>query len=620
VTWLLTDDHVPPPDFHLGDEDFLQSLDLAVYRQPGIDALPTDAEAVHEMNEPTTELLRLAETLPRGFGRPLGNYHLLNPRAATIFRIVSSAAKTKATQVTTLSRKDGVWQAEVDVRLHVQQGTVDAVRLLLPPAFRGPLRVVPDEPFQIVDVPGQRGRQLVVRPRETVRDKWRLNVSGPLVFVAGERVAAPHIELLLDEPGVPRGAARPDQFLVLPKQVEQQRVEWELRGVQRQDLPQDAESPPVAQLSVNTYRVLGPRFQAALASVEKIARAPRIRLADVRLRLDETGAGHGVAAFDLEPAGLWKCIVTAPAGVRPLRAAVGSLAVPLLPLEENRWEFSLVSNQLPQRIEILFQAGAGSQRGPVSVPWIEAQSGPLEVLTTLWTVSAPRGTSLSADRSAAPLSPLSQQWLRLDSITSMLNETGADDSADILARWYEPWALDLHEAWREIGRYRLDSAEAAEALAARLQENRKQHQAIAQRLRTRDVLDRVVHATIPARPAARLWRWASPEGASPPLRISVTGAAPQLKVTRRALLSGASTTRVMWTALAACGLGLLVWPRTGPTAAALLARWPWAVALILAVLCYFVLLPWFFFPVLALLSAAAWRVKARLKASTVSGR
>jgi len=609
-TWVLSDSQVPPPHFHLGDDETAQNLDLALFRQPGVDAVPTDAEAIHELSEPTTDLLRLTEGLPRWFGRPVGSFRLVSPTAATIFRVVPAAPKTDATQITTLSRSEGVWQAEVEVRLQVQDGMLDTVRLATAPSLRGPLRVVPETPFQIVEEPGQRRRQLVIRPREAVRDSVRLNITGPLTFVAGERVAAPRVELLLDEPGAEPGAARLAQFLVLPTQVEQQRVEWDLRGVRRQDLPPDGDSPPVASESVNTYRVLSSRFQAALASVEKIERAPRIPLADVRLRLDQGEQAHGVAAFDLEPAGLWKCVLTSPPGIEPLRVAVGSLAVPLQPLEENRWEFNLVSNQLPQRIEILFQGQTGSGGQPLSVPWISAQGGPLEVAQTLWTVDAPRGTSLAMDPAAVPLSSLGQQWLRLDSVTSTLDETSADESADILARWYEPWAFDIQQAWREIGRHRTDSAEAADSLAARLQENRKRQQLIAQRLRTRDVLDRAVHATVPARPAASVWGWSRGEDAPAPLRIASTGAARELSVQRRALLSSDSTVRLLWAALVACGLGLLVWRRTGPATAKVISAWPWVTAILLGVVGYFLLSPGFLLPVLALLAAAAWRAKS----------
>lgn len=629
-SWPLAESRVPSPQFHLEDCR-QQSLDLALYRRPGVDIQPSDQEAVHELDEPTTELLRLSDRVPRWFGRPLGIYRVVNLQAATLFAIRPAVPKTEVTQITTLARKDGVWQAALDYRLQVRDGTVDTIRFLLPASLRGPLTISPEEPFSIVDVPGQRQRQLVIRPREAVRDRLRLNISGALVFAAGQRVAAPLVE--------PIDVARVDQYVVLPKQVEQERVEWELRGLQRQDLPQDGDSPPVATQTVNTYRVMGTRFQAALASVEKIERAPRIRLADVRLALDEAGKGTGVVTFDLEPAGLGQCVLMTPPGVRPVRATIGSLPTALLPLEENAWEMNLISNQLPQRIEILFQGEISSKRGQsLAAPWIAARGGPVEVTQTLWTVYAPRGISLAATPSSdatknAPAqthpltqtltptptsaltqpSALGQQWQRLDSLSAMLGEASADESAEILARWYEPWAFDIQDTWRAIGRSRAASASEAGAVSARLHENRRNHEQIAQRLRTLDVLDRAVHATLPAQPGTVLWRWSRPEGNPTPLRVATAGPLPALRVETRSLLSGELTIRLLLAALLSGSMGVLLWPRFRVH----VAHWAWrgryALAVLAGALAWFILSPGLWGLLVAILAlVAAWRLEERV--------
>ncbi|MCE9556572.1 MAG: hypothetical protein K8T91_24750 [Planctomycetes bacterium] len=603
--WPLAESRVPAPQFQLEDCR-QQSLDLAVYRRPGVDVQPVDAEAVHELSEPTTELLRLADRVPRWFGRPLGTYRLVNLQAATIFKIRPAPPHSEATQILTLSRKDGVWQATIDFRLHVRDGAVDTIRFLLPASLRGPLSISPEEPFTIVEVPGQRQRQLVIRPREAVRDRLRLTVSGSLVFASGQRVTAPLVE--------PIEVAQVAQYVVLPKQVEQERVEWELRGLERQELPHDGDSPPVATQSVSTYRVAGPRFQAALASVEKIERAPRIRLADVRLTLDDAGMGTGVVTFDLEPAGLGQCILVLPAGVRPIRVSVGSLPTALTPLEENHWEMNLISNQLPQRVEVLFQGAVAQQRGQLlSVPWIAARGGPMEVIQTLWTVYAPRGASLAAKPSTGtPASALGQQWQRLESISTMLGEASADESAEILARWFEPWAFDMHDTSRDIGRNRPVSAADAEALAARLHDHRRQQEQIAQRLHALDVLDRAVHAAVPAQPGTALWRWSRPEGNPTPLRLTAAGPLPELRIEKKSVVSSDLTTRLLLSALLCGAIGMLLWPRFSPQFAVWAWRGRYALAALAGLLAWFLLSPGLWGLMLAVLAlVAAWRLGER---------
>lgn len=599
-SWPLAESRVPSPQFHLEDCR-QQSLDLAVYRRPGVDVQPTDPEAIQELSEPTTELLRLADRVPRWFGRPLGTYRLVNLQAATIFSIRPAPPHSEATQVLTLSRKEGVWQAAIDYQLHVRDGAVDTIRFLLPATLRGPFTISPEQPFAIVDVPGQRQRQLVIRPRESVRDRLRLNITGTLVFASGQRVAAPLVE--------PIDVARVAQYVVLPKQVEQERVEWELRGLERQDLPHDGDSPPVATQSVSTYRVVGPRFQAALASVEKIARAPRIRLADVRFALDDAGAGTGVATFDLEPAGLGECVLALPPGVRPIWATVCSLPTSLAPLEENRWEMSLISNQLPQRIEILFQGAIAAGRGqPLAAPSIATRGGPMEVIQTLWTVYAPRGTSLAAPKlSGAPDSAVGQQWQRLESTSAMLGEASADETAEILGRWFEPWAFDMQDTWRAIGRCRPASAADAEAIAARLQDHRRQQEQIAQRLHTTDVLDRAMNVSVPAHPGTTLWRWSRPEGNPTPLRITAAGPLPALQVEWRSVLSSDLTTRLLLAALLSGSMGLLLWPRFTPRFEVWAWRGRYALAALAGLLVWFLLSSGLWGLMLAVLAVvAAW--------------
>jgi hypothetical protein len=588
--WPLPDHKLSPPAFEL-EGCRLQGLELAVFRQPGVELLPIDPESLHELSEPTTEMLRLLKGVPRWFGRQVGLYRVVNPQAPAIFNIRAVPAEFAVTQITSLARREGAWQAVVDCRLHVSRGTVDTVRFLLPPALRGPLQISPEEPFAIVDVGGQ--RQLVVRPREPVRDRLRLTISGPLALAAGERVAAPAVQ--------PIGAARLTQFVALPRQVEQERVQWELRGLERQPLPADDDSPPVAAATMDNYRAVGPTFQAALGSLAGIERAPRIRLADIRLALGEDGQGSGIAGFDLEPAGLATCVLTMPPGVRPLCVTVGSQPVALTPVEENRWALSLISPQLTQRVEVVFAGSLAVKPGvPMASPWLAARSGPLEVARTLWTVYHPRGTSLSGGGAAAsPVGAREQQWQRLASADAILSQTGADESAEVLARWYQPWACELAAAWREIARSPA-AGDGVDDTATALRESRRRHEEIAARLHTRDVLDQALHAAAPPQTGATLWQQKRPDDGPPPVRIAAAGAWPELSLESRSVLSGDLTTRLFLGALLCGAIGLLIWPTSSRRIADRIERWPQVVAAAAALLAWLVLAPGYAALVLAI--------------------
>ena len=96
-------------------------------------------------------------------------------------------------EAASLRRDRNAWQVEVDSQWSVTKGLVDALRFEVPPSWVGPFTMTPPADYQLVELPGEPRRHLIIRPRAAVHDSYRLTISGPLARAAGEPVMMPDI-------------------------------------------------------------------------------------------------------------------------------------------------------------------------------------------------------------------------------------------------------------------------------------------------------------------------------------------------------------------------------------------------------------------------------------------
>ena len=72
---------------------------------------------------------------------------------------------------------------------------------------------------ELIDVPGENRRQLVLRPAEPWTGTVRLHLSGPMITPAGQRVRVPDVR--------PLGVAQLHRYVLLPTRSGEQNLSWE---------------------------------------------------------------------------------------------------------------------------------------------------------------------------------------------------------------------------------------------------------------------------------------------------------------------------------------------------------------------------------------------------------
>ena len=428
-----------------------KSLEIQIFRQPEVQVRVEKTTGLVEQISPAVEETKAP------LGRLVKALKASGPaRVEATLSVSRNRPQVRAEQVTLLRYGEEGWEAEVDARIDVRGGVVDEFRLEAPPRWNGPYKVLPPSALKLVDLPGKGRRQLVVRPQEAVEGTYRLRISGPLAFPAGERVAA--VKIGLDQVEILR------HVLVLPTRLRDQPLTWETRGLIGTSLPEPLPATPAERDSLVAYRATGEPFQAVLRPPERGGSGPQVVLADVSISWNADGTCLGLAAFDLDPADLSTCTLRLPPDYRLDQVTVAGLPATLAAAGQRQWQVSLGPGRLPQRIEVLFSgrlpesAAAGSQ--PLAAPTLNN----LPVQQTLWSISGPAQLEFRSGAGLEPIGRSQQELFRLRTIATMV-ERALDVPVDDLEqrdRWFRAWTRRWSAAQDEVRR-QLVLAEAVEA-------------------------------------------------------------------------------------------------------------------------------------------------------------
>ncbi len=364
------------------------------------------------------------------------------PAAAAIqMDLRPNRPQARATLVITMDRQDDVWQAEVDCDVRTANGIIDAIRLEIPDEWKEPFDVKPEARVEIIDVPDENRRHLVVRPPQAVKGNYRVRVRGTLSASAGERVRAPDI--------VPLDVVRADRYLVAPTKVQRQQIAWETSGLQATRLPSRYETKLESYVAYAVQDRQGrfQRFQATIRDVQPESGAASVHLADIHVDCNDDGRILGLATFDLEPAGLSDCELELPTAYALLHVMVGNLPAQLDRMKGGRWRFRLGPRQLPQQVQVVFTGMLKPAQWQQRTAVVQAPKlVGIAVEQTLWTVQGPTTGNIEVVADDSQLGPLPHELFRLEK-TAALVETASDvlaerDPSDI-SNWYLAWSRRL---------------------------------------------------------------------------------------------------------------------------------------------------------------------------------
>ena len=427
--------------------DLTKSL-LSIYRQPSV-TFPRNSFDLSNQLQRTSSLP--PSNLPTDFGRHVASYEQMSAQRPS-FPVKLNVPKTSGVQVTRVQHLSGEWRASVDIQLAVEaddamqpSGEVDEIQIHLPENWRGPFELQPASLAGHLVTSSAAVGYLIIRPAESISGKFQFTISGPISVAPGDRVSVPNLTI--------QDLNSYDRFVVLPKQLDQQDVQWDRSGLESRALPPLIAAPPSHSES---YRVTGKAFKAVLTSVERHEGVPQVRLADVQINWSNGGHYLGSASYDLQPTGLTTVAMRLPdSDCRLIQARVAGVIVAAFSDDRGRWRLPLSSGQLPQRIEVVFRGRwtqLSGERRQFWAPVLFHDDDEIDVSRTFWTIIAPdrQSSVISHTANVMQVSRPQQQLERFGQIEDTILNFTSEESQEVLSPWYQYWAQHLLAVKRQI--------------------------------------------------------------------------------------------------------------------------------------------------------------------------
>jgi hypothetical protein len=248
---------------------------------------------------------------------------------------------------------------------------------------------------------------------------------------------------------------------------------WDPRGLVLCPLPEEAATMLPDSSAYRSYQLVSDRSRASLRSVDRGSENSQVRLVDIVWSWDANGNFHGVAAFDLEPAGASSCELQLPPGEQLVQAQLDVAPAQLSPLGENHWNVWLGDNKLPRHLEVIF-TGTLEKTSGAKLQLTAPTLVELPVERTLWSVWAPDEAGTAVLPTGLPISALRQQQLRLEGTAGLIDlATGLllDESTEDVTRWYTPWLRRFQTSRADLIQAKSTSSAADEVQAAEAELN-----------------------------------------------------------------------------------------------------------------------------------------------------
>ena len=357
----------------------------------------------------------------------LSGEDLAGSESIVVHRNLPQATASLSTELT---YRNESWHAQIDIDVQANGGMIDQLRLRVPSEWS-------ISGHDLHDVPGMSGKVLAVRPPEAISSTYQVQLRAEPTNPQDQDFRVPDISLL-DIPDVER-------FVVLPSRTNDQALVWHLRGLK----------PLSTSATGKKYQVVERSMQAHLIKTQRVTGMPIVHLADYYISWKDDGSCRGVASFDVDPVGQAFCRLVLPEGSTLVQVTVSNLPATMALEGTRRWRIRLGSDQLPQRVVVLFAGQLARRRSPLGGqmlhgPWL----ADLPVKRTLWTVETTR-----AEGRWRPLLGHTevdfetQARSRLETVSQLLQRSRSDVGApNEYDAWRENWLQREQDYRAQLGR------------------------------------------------------------------------------------------------------------------------------------------------------------------------
>ena len=348
-----------------------RDTNIFVYRQPDVQAAIVAREGLVDIDRSQA----IAD--PQVPGRLVA---ALSPRAdefSAALRIAPNAPRVRSTQVASIARERDAWEGRIDYQCTVEDGSLDAILIQLPPQWSGPFEASPSGTLEILDTPDG-DRRLSVRPQIAVEAEFHCTIRGAVQLSEGSMISPPSVVATAGEESV--------SYLLLPTVVASERFAWKTTGLAQDVLP-DAASGSALPAGYRTYRVTEPVASASRIG-DRLTSDSGASTADVRVGWNLEGPCQGIAKFVVNAAELNDCTCTIPDGIEVLE--VRRSGRPVTPAHTaDGWKIPLVEGREQQVIEIVYRASPAAISLAGRVTLVAPSLTRPQVGRTTWTVYSP---------------------------------------------------------------------------------------------------------------------------------------------------------------------------------------------------------------------------------------
>ncbi|MCA9177728.1 MAG: hypothetical protein KDB14_24850 [Planctomycetales bacterium] len=363
--------------------------------------------------------------------------------------------------VTILARKNDEWSAELRGVVHMtpDSGSIDLLRIRVPQSLTR-LRSEPSD-MAIIETAQEDGAEWRLIPASPLAPNTDREGADPQPFHFSIHASLSSTDGIVRAPNLSLQGLPSQRFLALPRLADSQQIDWMTpRGLLATELP--AALTPVND-ALDVFEVVDRRFEATVRRVERTKRTAVVALADIQVSSD-AGNCHGVAIFDIEPAGLSTLDIAVPQNCQLTGITVNDVAVVHTPDEApsgKEVRVPLGPNYLPQRVVVSFRGKVSAADGKRSIP-VPSVAG----LDTAWTVGSvaddevkllPSDVPSQHQRHELPLDSglVEHDLLRLRTISELLSsaaDIALDRPLEEVSDWYEPWAQRAENIYRRLRR------------------------------------------------------------------------------------------------------------------------------------------------------------------------
>ncbi len=348
---------------------------------------------------------------------------------------------------------DDDWLAEARLDLAVSGGLVDEAwlsipaewseRLTIQPSAGGELANVPEH--QILPIPGESRRHLLIRPLKAAQDRLQWTIRGPLASgPAG--MEAPDVTLLGDALA---GEAAVQRLVLLDTRAGAERIEWETTGLQAVPLDDAALPAEWRAAGGEALRVVAPRFSAKARVRASTAAAPQVMLAEVAVQLGADRHAAVTSNFTIQPNGAAEVAFTLPPGWRLVQAQLDGVLAEAAPAGLRTWRLAAPTKSLPYRLTVVTDGrlaadGVAKGRFALAAPQLVG----LAPTATAWKIDGGRYRTLAAGGRPLPAASAAElALLRLevaaagleDLATAVASELPSAEQAESFRAWWRDY-------------------------------------------------------------------------------------------------------------------------------------------------------------------------------------